>query len=119
MINETRKIMNAPDIKITVTCVRIPVMYGHSEAINVEFERPYDLTELKELLQNSPGIVIQDEPGGNIYPMPINTAGKDDVFVGRIRRDFSVENGVNLWVVSDNVRKGAATNAVQIAELLR
>ena len=119
MINETRKILHAPDIKVTVTCVRIPVMYGHSEAINVEFEKPYELAELKALLQNSPGIIVQDEPSSNVYPMPLNSEGKDDVFVGRIRRDFSLESGVNLWVVSDNVRKGAATNAVQIAELLR
>ena len=119
MINETRKILHAPDIKITVTCVRVPVVCSHSESINIEFEKPFDLAELKELLQNSPGIVVQDDPGKNLYPMPINATGKDDVFVGRIRRDFSVENGVNLWVVSDNVRKGAATNAVQIAELLR
>jgi aspartate-semialdehyde dehydrogenase len=119
MINETRKIMRAPDIKITVTCVRIPVLYSHSEAINVEFEKPYDLAELKELLKNSPGVVVQDEPSDNFYPMPVDTTGKDEVFVGRIRRDFSVDSGVNLWVVSDNVRKGAATNAVQIAELLR
>ena len=119
MINEPRKIMRAPDLKITVTCVRVPVVCSHSETINVEFEKPYDLAELKALLQNSPGIVVQDEPSKKLYPMPINTAGKDEVFVGRIRRDSSVESGVNLWVVSDNVRKGAATNAVQIAELLR
>jgi len=118
MINETRKIMHAPEIRITVTCVRVPVFFGHSEAVNVEFIKPYDITELKTLLQNSPGITVQDDLGANIYPMPINAAYKDDVYVGRIRRDFSVENGVNLWVVSDSVRKGAATNAVQIAELL-
>ena len=118
MIKETQKILHAPDIKITATCVRVPVRFGHSESINAEFEKPYDLTELKALLQNSPGIVIQDDPEAGLYPMPINAAGMDDVYVGRIRRDESVENGVNLWVVSDSVRKGAATNAVQIAELL-
>ena len=118
MIYETQKIMHAPDIRITATCVRVPVMYSHSEAINVEFEKPCDIEELRVLLKNSPGITVLDDSGSNTYPMPINAAGKDDVFVGRIRRDFSVESGVNLWVVSDNVRKGAATNAVQIAELV-
>jgi len=118
MINETRKIMHAPEIRITATCVRVPVTYGHSESINAEFSRPYDLTQLRALLENSPGITVRDDPGAGVYPMPINAAGMDDVYVGRIRRDSSVENGVNLWVVSDSVRKGAATNAVQIAELL-
>ena len=119
MINETRKIMHAPELAVTATCVRVPVKYGHSESINVEFEKPYDLDELRELLRNSPGIAVEDDPGAGLYPMPVNAAGKDEVFVGRIRRDESVENGLNLWVVSDSVRKGAATNAVQIAELLR
>ncbi|MDR2649063.1 MAG: aspartate-semialdehyde dehydrogenase [Clostridiales bacterium] len=118
MINETRKIMHAPELKATATCVRVPVFYGHSESINAEFEKPYDLAELRELLRNSPGIVVQDDPGAGIYPMPVNAAGADDVYVGRIRRDNSVESGVNLWVVSDSTRKGAAYNAIQIAELL-
>ena len=119
MINETRKIMHAPDIKITATCVRVPVFYSHSEAVNVEFEKPYDLAELRALLRNSPGIAVQDDPQTGLYPMPINAEGTDDVYVGRIRRDDSVENGVNLWIVADNARKGAATNAVQIAEFLQ
>jgi len=118
MINETRKIMHAPDIRITATCVRVPVVFGHSESINVEFEKPFELAGLRALLQNSPGVVIQDDPGAGVYPMPINAAGTDSVYIGRIRRDNSVGSGVNLWVVSDSVRKGAATNAVQIAELL-
>ena len=118
MIEETRKIMHAPDIRITATCVRVPVFFSHSEAVNVEFEKPYDLAELKALLQNSPGVTVQDDPQAGLYPMPINAEGTDDVYVGRIRRDDSVENGVNLWIVSDNARKGAATNAVQIAECL-
>ena len=118
MIKETRKIMHAPNLKITATCVRVPVRVGHSESINVEFDKPYDLNELKALLRNSPGVIVQDDPRANVYPMPLNAAGTDDVYIGRIRRDESLENGVNLWVVSDNVRKGAATNAVQIAELL-
>ena len=118
MINETRKIMHAPDIRITATCVRVPVTYGHSESVNAEFENPYDIAELRALLQNSPGIAVQDDPGAGLYPMPIYAAGTDEVYVGRIRRDESVESGVNLWVVSDSVRKGAATNAVQIAEVI-
>jgi len=118
MVNETHKIMHAPEIRVTATCVRVPVYHGHSESINVEFEKPYDLEELKETLKNAPGIIVQDDPSNNLYPMPINAEGKNEVFVGRIRRDESIENGVNLWVVADNIRKGAATNAVQIAELL-
>lgn len=118
MINETRKIMHAPELAITATAVRVPVYYGHSESINVEFHRSYLLEELIETLRQSPGIVIQNDWKDNQYPMPITAEGRDEVFVGRIRRDESVENGVNLWVVADNLRKGAATNAVQIAELL-
>jgi aspartate-semialdehyde dehydrogenase len=105
-------------LKITATTVRVPVLYGHSESINVEFEKDFDIKELRELLSNSPGIIVQDDPSNNVYPLAINAAGKNEVFVGRIRRDYSVEYGINLWVVADNVRKGAATNAVQIAELL-
>jgi aspartate-semialdehyde dehydrogenase len=118
MIDETRKILDDQNLRITATTVRVPVFNGHSESVNVEFEKDFDLAELRELLSNSPGIVVQDDPSGNIYPLAINAAGKNEVFVGRIRRDYSVEYGINLWVVADNVRKGAATNAVQIAELL-
>lgn len=118
MIDETQKILDDYQIKITATTVRVPVYYGHGVSINVEFEKDFDLHELRNLLANSPGIVVEDDPSNSIYPMQINAAGHDEVFVGRIRRDFSVQSGVNLWVVADNVRKGAATNAVQIAELL-
>ncbi len=118
MMNETRKILGIPDLRITATTVRVPVYYGHSESINVEFEKPFDLDELRSELQNTCGIIVQDDPANNIYPLPLNAAGKDEVFVGRIRRDESVESGINLWVVADNIRKGAATNAVQIAQKL-
>ncbi|MHB1393823.1 MAG: aspartate-semialdehyde dehydrogenase [Clostridia bacterium] len=118
MIEETRKILGNQSLKITATTVRVPVYYSHSESINVEFDRDFDINELRELLSNSPGIVVQDDPANNIYPLAVYAAGKNEVFVGRIRRDYSVEYGINLWVVADNVRKGAATNAVQIAELL-
>jgi len=94
----------------------VPVFNGHSESINVEFEKQFDLEELKEILKNAKGVVVQDDPANLLYPMPIYVSGKDEVYVGRIRRDESVESGVNLWVVADNIRKGAATNAVQIAE---
>ncbi len=116
MIDETRKILNDEDMKITATCVRVPVKYAHSLSINVEFENEFDLEELRELLENAPGLVVKDNGKENIYPMAIDAEGKDPVFIGRIRRDFSLENGVNLWVVADNVRKGAALNAVQIGE---
>ena len=116
MINETRKILGNPDMRSTATTVRVPVFNGHSESINVEFEKSFDLDELKETLKNAPGIVIQDDTANNVYPMAINATGTDATYVGRIRRDESVENGVNLWVVADNIRKGAAANAVQIAE---
>lgn len=118
MVNETRKIMHDPDLRITATTVRVPVFYGHSESINVEFAKPFAIDELRGLLSKAPGIVLQDDPKRGIYPMPINCAGDDRVFAGRIRRDESVESGINMWVVADNIRKGAATNAVQIAELL-
>lgn len=118
MIKETRKIMGDDSLKITATTVRVPVFNGHSESINVEFEKPYDLEELKEVLRNAPGVIVQDDPKNNVYPLPIYASGKDETFVGRIRRDESVESGVNLWVVADNIRKGAATNAVQIAQEL-
>ncbi|UUV19485.1 aspartate-semialdehyde dehydrogenase [Fusobacteria bacterium ZRK30] len=118
MIDETRKILNKPNLPITSTCVRVPVENGHSVSVNLEFEKEFGLSELKEALQNKEGIVLQDDVKNNIYPMPINASGSDEVFVGRIRRDYSVKNGVNLWIVADNIRKGAATNTVQIAELL-
>ncbi len=120
MINETRKILGVPEMRITATTVRVPVFHGHSESINLEFEKPFELSELIKVLEEAPGIVVLDDVKNNKYPMPIQAEDKDDVFVGRIRRDESIENGVNLWVVADNIRKGAATNAVQIAqELIR
>lgn len=118
MVDETKKILHAPDIKVTATAVRVPVYNGHSEAINVELEKPFELDELIALLKNSKGIVVQNDSANNEYPLATESAGKDEVFVGRIRRDESVENGVNLWVVADNIRKGAASNAVQILEVL-
>ena len=118
MIEETKKIMGDKSLRITATTVRVPVYHGHSESINVEFNKDFELSELKSLLQSSEGVVMVDDPDQNCYPMPINAEDKDEVFVGRIRRDFSVDSGVNLWVVADNIRKGAATNAVQIAQKL-
>lgn len=118
MVNETRKILGDQSLRITATTVRVPVFNSHSESINVEFENQFDLEELKDVLTQAPGIVVEDDAEHNVYPMPLNAAGKNETFVGRIRRDESVENGVNLWVVADNIRKGAATNAVQIAQEL-
>ncbi|MGF7056626.1 aspartate-semialdehyde dehydrogenase [Brassicibacter mesophilus] len=118
MIEETKKILNDYDLKITATTVRVPVKTGHSVSVNVEFEKPFKLSEVFEVLRNSKGIIVQDDVANNIYPMPINAEDTDEVYVGRVRRDFSVENGINMWVVADNIRKGAATNTVQIAELL-
>ncbi len=118
MVNETRKIMRDGSIKLTATTVRIPVIGGHSESVNVEFENDFDLDELKQLLSREKGIIIQDDPAQQVYPMPITAHERDEVFVGRIRRDESQPNSLNLWIVSDNLRKGAATNAVQIAEHL-
>jgi aspartate-semialdehyde dehydrogenase len=118
MIEETKKIMHNESLKITATTVRVPVYYGHSESINLELSREYSLEEVTGILKASPGIILMDDIKNNIYPMPVNAAGRDEVFVGRVRRDFSIENGLNLWVVADNIRKGAASNAVQIAELL-
>ena len=115
LVNETRKILRAPQIAITATVCRVPVTGGHSESVNVEFNKPFELAEVRRLLENYPGIVVKDDPSHNVYPMAIDAYDKDEVFVGRIRRDFSIENGLNFWVVSDNIRKGAATNAVQIA----
>ena len=118
MVNETRKILRDDTIALTATTVRVPVQGGHSESVNVEFERPFELEDVRKLLAQMPGVTLQDNPAENVYPMPLFAWGKDDVFVGRIRRDFSVENGLNFWCVSDNLRKGAATNAVQIAQAL-
>ncbi len=118
MVDETRKIFGDKTLRITATTVRVPVDGGHSEALNVEFEKPFDVAEVRSLLRKSPGIIVQDDPAANKYPMPLLAKHKDDVFVGRIRRDNSIENGLNLWVVADNLRKGAATNAIQIAEYL-
>ena len=120
MIWETRKIMHAPNLRITATTVRVPVFISHSESINVELKKGFELDELRNLLASSPGIVVQDDPANNVYPLARNASGKDETFVGRLRRDESIENGLNMWVVSDNTRKGAATNTVQIAqELIR
>ncbi len=119
LVDETRKILGDNTIKITATVVRIPVKGGHSEAVNVELEKPFNLNEVMNLFANTPGLIIQDNVHENLYPMPLNSHEKDEVFVGRIRRDESCENGLNLWIVADNLRKGAATNAVQIAQLLR
>lgn len=118
MINETMKILEDYNLKVTATTVRVPVKNGHSESINVEFENSYELSDLVSTLNNSPGVVVYDNPSINEYPTAVEFNDKDEVFVGRIRRDFSIDNGINLWVVADNIRKGAATNAVQIAELL-
>ena len=118
MINETRKILGKPDLRITATTVRVPVLNSHSESINVEFENDFDLNELKLLLKNYPGIILEDDPSKNIYPLALNANGTDDVYVGRIRRDESVPFGINMWVVADNIRKGAASNAIQIVEKL-
>ena len=118
MINETRKILHRPDLKITATTVRIPVTNSHSESINVEFENNFELKDLISTLKDFPNLVVVDDTSSNSYPMPITATGHDEVFVGRIRRDDSVDSGINIWVVADNIRKGAASNAVQIVENL-
>ena len=118
MVNETHKILDRDDIRITATTVRVPVFNSHSESINVEFYNQFDLKELVQTLKDAPGVVVQDDPENNVYPMAINATGTNETYVGRIRRDESVESGVNLWVVADNIRKGAAANAVQIAKKL-
>ena len=118
MVNETRKILGDSSIAVSATTVRVPVKGGHSESVNVEFLKPFQLKDAVQLMADMPGVVIQDKPEENLYPMPLTAWEKDEVFVGRIRRDPSVENGLNLWCVSDNIRKGAATNAVQIAQVL-
>ena len=118
MVNETKKIMGDDNIKVTATAVRIPVVGGHSESVNIEFEQEYDLQEVRDLLAQTPGIILQDDNANNVYPMPLNAHGKDEVFVGRLRRDETQPKTLNMWIVADNLRKGAATNAVQIAEYL-
>lgn len=118
MINETRKILKKPDLRITATAVRVPVFNSHSEAINIEFENDFDLEELIFTLKKAPGIIVQDNPQDTIYPIASKVSGHDEVYVGRIRRDNSVCSGVNIWVVADNIRKGAASNAIQIVEKL-
>jgi aspartate-semialdehyde dehydrogenase len=118
MVNETRKIMGDDSIQLTATCVRIPAMGGHSESVNIEFENDFDIEEVRKILAAAPGVIVQDDPENFHYPMPLFAQDKDDTFVGRIRRDESQANTLNCWIVSDNLRKGAATNAVQIAEYL-
>ncbi len=118
MVNETKKILRDDSIQVTATCVRLPVEGGHSESVNVEFENDFDIKEVRRLIAEMPGCVIQDDPSNNEYPMPLNAHGKDEVFVGRIRRDESQPKTLNMWIVADNLRKGAATNTVQIAEYL-
>ncbi len=118
MVNETKKIMGDSSLELTATAVRIPVMGGHSESVNIEFEKEFELNEVFQILNNTKGIVVQDDPKNQLYPMPITSHNKDEVFVGRIRRDESQKNTLNLWIVADNLRKGAATNAIQIAEYL-
>lgn len=118
MTHETRKIMGDEGIDLCATTVRVPVMGGHSEAVNVEFQKDFDLERVRELLQQSPGVLLQDDPSHSLYPMPLHCQDRDEVFVGRVRRDFTRDKCLNMWVVADNLRKGAATNAVQIAEAL-
>ncbi len=118
LVNETRKILNAPGIRITATVVRIPVIGGHSEAVNLELEHDFSIADIRNMLLKTAGVSLQDDPNNNLYPMPRFAEGKDMVFVGRIRRDHSVPYGLNMWIVADNLRKGAATNAVQIAQYL-
>jgi len=118
MVNETRKIMGDPSIRVTATCVRVPVFYGHSESVNIETEQKLTADDVRALLAKAPGVTVIDFPEKRAYPMPIEAAGEDDTFVGRIREDETIENGINMWVVSDNIRKGAALNTIQIAETL-
>jgi len=118
MVNETKKIMEDDSIQVTATTVRVPVFYGHSESVNIEFERDLSPDEARSILSKAPGVVVADDPGKAVYPLAIYAAGRDETFVGRIRRDESVAHGLNMWIVSDNIRKGAALNAVQIAEVL-
>ena len=118
LINETRKILQTPSIAITATVVRVPVMVGHCESVNIEFLKGFDIKDVRNIFRQTPGVVLQDDPKSNVYPMPLHAQGKNEVFVGRVRRDESQPKSLNLWIVSDNLRKGAATNAVQIAKYL-
>ena len=118
LINETRKILNDDSIQITSTAVRVPIELCHGESVNIEFENKFEIDTVFKILENTPGVIVEDDPEQNKYPMPINSANKDEVFVGRIRRDYSIKSGLNLWIVADNLRKGAATNTIQIAEKL-
>ena len=118
MINETKKILHKPNLKITATCVRVPVLNCHCESINIEFKKSFNITDIFTVLKKFENLTIMDNPNENLYPIPTNVSGKNNVFVGRVRRDCSIKNGLNLWVVADNVRKGAATNAIQILEKL-
>ena len=120
MIEETRKILSLPELRVTATTVRVPVFHGHSESINVELEKPFEVADIRAMWESTEGLIVQDDPANGVYPMAVTAADTDPVYVGRLRRDFSVENGINFWCVADNIRKGAATNAVQIAqELIR
>lgn len=118
MIDETKKILGDQTLRITATTVRVPVFHGHSESINIEFEKDFKLSDIRETLAQAKGVKVLDDPSSNLYPMPIDAEGKDEVFVGRIRKDYSLDRGINIWVVADNIRKGAATNTVQIAQKL-
>ncbi len=118
MVNETKKILEDDSIAVTATTVRVPVFYGHSESVNVEFEKAITPDEARKILKKAPGVKVVDDPSKNLYPLAIHAAGKDDTFVGRIRKDESIAHGLNMWIVADNIRKGAALNAVQIAEVL-
>lgn len=115
MVNETHKIMHDDNIRVTATTVRVPVYYGHSESINVETKKPFEIEDVKALFKDAPGCVLRDDPANNVYPLAREAEGTNDVYIGRIRRDFSIDNGINFWCVADNIRKGAAANAVQIA----
>lgn len=119
MVFETKKIMKDESLKLTATAVRIPVMGGHSESVNIEFEKPFEVDNIKKILTTSAGVIVEDDVAARVYPMPLFAQNKDEVFVGRIRRDESIDNGLNMWIVADNLRKGAATNAIQIAELMQ
>lgn len=118
MVNETMKILDNPEIRVTATCVRVPVFYSHSEAVNIETIKKLSPRDCRALLAQAPGVKVLDNPSENIYPLAIDATGEDDTYVGRIREDESIENGLNMWIVADNIRKGAALNAVQIAEAL-
>jgi len=117
MVNETRKIMEDDTIRVTATTVRVPVFHSHSESVNIETEKKLRVQDIKEILSQAPGVIVADDPSSNLYPLAVNAAGKDETYVGRIREDESIDNGINMWIVSDNLRKGAALNAVQIAEI--